>query len=385
MKGLGPPLGAFAILRELAGVPSAKMSTKQHIAAAIGWIESAHQAAGDGGLSKGYSLLRGRWAPSYPETTGFTIPTLLNAAQFLNRDELRVLALSLADYLLRVSTAEGGVAHFRANSDPDPLVFDTGQVILGWIAAYEASKNDRYLQGAIRAADWITSVQDSSGSWENHQHLRSAKVIDTRVAWALLELYRYTQTDDYQVSAVRNINWALKHQDPDGWFQGCALVDGEDPLTHTLAYAAEGLAECGRLLREPLYEGAAQLTVDGLLLRQRADGSLPSTFTSQWKVTSRSSCLTGNCQMAILWLKRYETTEDEKYYDAAAKAIRFVVRTQNPSSSIPHIRGGIPGSHPIYGRYERLKYPNWAAKFFIDALLAYDEANHSVNTLRYVG
>ena len=51
----------------------------------------------------------------------------------------------------------------------------------------------------------------------------------------------------------------------------------------------------------------------------------------------------------------------------------FVARTQNIATNNSNIRGAIAGSHPIFGSYERFKYPNWAAKFFIDALLALDE------------
>ncbi|MGF1595582.1 MAG: hypothetical protein ACFCVK_01410 [Acidimicrobiales bacterium] len=38
----------------------------------------------------------------------------------------------------------------------------------------------------------------------------------------------------------------------------------------------------------------------------------------------------------------------------------------------PEIRGAIKGSHPIWGRYAPLGYPNWATKFFLDALLLLD-------------
>ena len=55
-------------------------SIEQRLNAAIDWIRWAHTAAGDGGISKGYDLWRKRWMPAYPETTGYTIPTLLNAA-----------------------------------------------------------------------------------------------------------------------------------------------------------------------------------------------------------------------------------------------------------------------------------------------------------------
>ncbi|MBC8072612.1 MAG: hypothetical protein IAG13_30100, partial [Deltaproteobacteria bacterium] len=32
-------------------------------------------------------------------------------------------------------------------------------------------------------------------------------------------------------------------------------------------------------------------------------------------------------------------------------------------------RGAIKGSHPIWGGYSPFTYPNWATKFFVDALL----------------
>jgi hypothetical protein len=32
------------------------------------------------------------------------------------------------------------------------------------------------------------------------------------------------------------------------------------------------------------------------------------------------------------------------------------------------VRGGIKGSQPVWGRYAPMSYPNWAAKFFVDAM-----------------
>ena len=36
--------------------------------------------------------------------------------------------------------------------------------------------------------------------------------------------------------------------------------------------------------------------------------------------------------------------------------------------------GAIKGSRPVYGRYAPLQYPNWATKFYVDALLAKQRA-----------
>jgi hypothetical protein len=344
------------------------LKIKIHLDAVLDWIFLAHDVNTDGGISKSYNLLSGFWYPSYPETTGYTIPTLLNAAKVVNRPELRTLALDLADYLLEITTAEGGVSHW-ANSGSSPIVFDTGQVIFGWLAAFAISKDRRYLNAAVRAGDWLVSIQHPSGAWKNHQHLNYEKVIDTRVAWALLELQRRTRRDGYHRAARHNLEWTLQQQDSDGWFRKCAFIEGEDPLTHTLAYTAEGLLECGSLLGEVRYINSARLTADAFIDLQYPDGRLAATYGSMWRESSRSSCLTGNCQISRLWLRIYEITANPKYYDAARRAIAFVARTQNLKTPNPNIRGAIAGSYPVYGHYERFKYPNWAAKFFADALI----------------
>jgi uncharacterized protein YyaL (SSP411 family) len=211
------------------------------------------------------------------------------------------------------------------------------------------------------------------------------KVIDSRVAWALLELHRYTEKDAYRQAAVRNLDWAMTHQDADGWFRRCAFTRDQDPFTHTLAYTAEGFYECGRLLDNDRYVKAAQLTADELLALQRPNGHLKSTYGPAWRETSLSSCLTGNCQMSRLWLRFFEATGSQRYHSAAVKSISFVARTQKLRESAPNIRGAIAGSFPRLGRYERLKYPNWATKFFVDALLLLDRIEKGQESPFYQG
>jgi hypothetical protein len=72
------------------------------------------------------------------------------------------------------------------------------------------------------------------------------------------------------------------------------------------------------------------------------------------------------------------------YAEAARRAIQFVSRTQQLKAENPGIRGGIAGSTPIYGHYERFTYPNWATKFYIDALLTLHTLQNGMH-LRYAG
>lgn len=357
----------------------------QHFIAAIGWIQRARQAAGDGGISKGFDLLRHRWAPSYPETTGYTIPTLLNAARVLESPELEAMAFSLAEYLLEKATLNGGMVHWQALTNSPSIVFDTGQVIFGWLAAYRARQDERFQKAAIRSGDWLTTIQDPNGSWKTNQHLGVVKVIDTRVAWVLLELHQITGNETYRQAAVHNLDWAVQQQDETGWFDKCSFWAGKAPYTHTLAYTAEGLLESGTLLSNGQYITSAMKMANALLARQSPDGSLAGAYHAGWQKPSHWSCLTGNCQIAILWLRLFETTQETKFYEAAHKAIRFVARTQDIRTQNPNVRGAIAGSHPIYGGYERLKYPNWAAKFFIDAVMKLGDIDRGERAISYVG
>jgi uncharacterized protein YyaL (SSP411 family) len=348
-------------------------------------LQRAHAASGNLGISKGYDLLRGAWSPAYPETTGYTIPTLLNAAGFLQDPDLQSLALTLADQLIALATPEGGVVHWQSQREARPIVFDTGQVIFGWLAACKFSQQERYLRAACRAADWLVAIQEPTGSWKQFQYLEVEKVIDTRVAWALAELYQLTGKNDYYHSAVRNCEWALNQQDALGWYSDCSFRKEEDPFTHTLAYTAEGLLECGRLFDESRFISSARLMADALYSRQRPDGRLSSTYGPGWHATSASTCLTGNCQMGILWLRLFELTGAEEYREAARKAISYVAAIQRLAGDNANIRGGIPGSDPIYGVYERFKYPNWAVKFFVDALLIWERVQNGIGSRDFVG
>lgn len=337
--------------------------------ATIAWIQRAQQATQEGGISKGYDLVRRRWAPAYPETTGYTIPSLLNSAIAFNQPDLNSLAITLAEYLLSQATPEGGVVHWEDGSRQLPIVFDTGQVIFGWVAAYRAFGDERYLAAARRSAEWLVSIQDRSGAWKTHQYGGVTKVIDARVAWALLELHKLIGQDELLQSAAGNLNWVIQQQDDSGWFQHCSFNQGHDPSTHTLAYTAEALYETGCLLQEATYISAARKAAHALLMRQRKDGALAGTYGPGWSHPARWSCLTGDCQVARLWLRIYQASAEQDYHEGARRLIEFVARTQDVEASDLNLYGAIAGSFPVYGSYERLKYPNWAAKFFLDAVI----------------
>ena len=73
--------------------------------------------------------------------------------------------------------------------------------------------------------------------------------------------------------------------------------------------------------------------------------------------------------MALCWLRLFQFTGQRDYREAAGRAIAYVKRTQRIEEADDVVRGAIPGSAPIWGAYSRFEFPNWAAKFFADALM----------------
>jgi hypothetical protein len=212
---------------------------------------------------------------------------------------------------------------------------------------------------------------DDDGAWRcgSQYAPRGVNVYETRTAWGLLEAHAITDNPAHREAAVRNLSFALTQQRTNGWFDNCCIDDAEQPLLHTIAYAIDGLLESGAILGDERFQRAARQAADALLARQRPDGSLAGRFDSQWNEVATWSCLTGDAQTAVVWLRLFELTRDEEYFHAAQRMNRYLCSTQDLSAVDPGVRGGIKGSQPVSAEYGAYEYLNWAAKFFADSLM----------------
>lgn len=344
----------------------------QHMRFAAEWLATAQDATPDAGVSAQFSLSKG-WDVSYPETTGYIIPTLLNYFHLTGQNAWRDRAIRMADWLLSTQLSNEA---FPLSSDlATPVVFDTGQVIFGLVSAFRETGARQHLEGATKAARWLVSIQEPTGAWLRHSYGGTSHTYYTRVAWALLEVYQELHDNDLLLVARKNLSWAMTQQLENGWFQNNAFSADEFPSLHTIAYAARGLLEARTILQEPQYIQAAAKTADALLIKQRKDGALHGEYDQGWRPTVGWTCLTGNAQTAIIWLKLYTLSGNKTYFEAAKRANVFLKRTKNLGAKEPGVRGGIKGSHPIQGGYMPYAYPNWAAKLFLDTLMLEERAS----------
>ena len=339
----------------------------------LAWLERAQDRSStrDGGVARHYGLRDG-WAASYPETTGYIVPTMLDQARLRADATLRDRARRMLDWLVSIQLPDGGFQGGMVNQTPVvPVTFNTGQILLG-LAAGVSEFGDVYRKELRAAADWLVRNQDNDGCWRKHPTpfaKPGEKAYETHVSWGLIEAERVEPGRGYAESAIRNARWALTHQRPNGWFDRCCLSDPSQPLTHTIGYALRGLLEVEEFSDDPLLLAGARRTADGLLSAIRRDGSLPGKLNAEWRGTVSWSCLTGNVQIAHSLLILYRKTGSRVYRDAAFALNLFVRRTMRVDDP-QETRGAVKGSFPIDGAYGRFEYPNWATKFAIDSYTA---------------
>ena len=350
----------------------------QGVTAAAEWLARAQDVTGSGGVSARYDAAKRRWAGAYPETTGYILPTFFRYAGFSGDDRYRERAIRMAAWESDIQLADGGVrAGTMDGPEAVPTIFNTGQVLFGWLAAWQQTEDARFRDSLVRAADWLMTAQDPDGAWRRFASPFAGHTLNTyntRVAFGLAEAGRALNKPRYLDAAMRNVEWALTRMRPNGWLDNNDLEDNARPLTHTIAYATRGILEVGVITTNSRFVEAASRIARAVAATQRDDGALPGRLDHEWRPAVGWSCVTGNAQMAIIWQRLARETGDTSWLPAAQRTNKFNLSVQDCASPDPNVRGGIPGSHPRSGGYMTHRYPNWAAKFFMDALMLQLEA-----------
>jgi len=343
----------------------------RHLHEAVEWLKRAQDSGADRGVSYGADF-GGPLLDSYPETTGYIIPTFLKLADYYKDPSLVHRAIEMGEWESEVQMDCGAVMGGRINPNPTPAVFNTGMVLLGWAALYQRSGKSIFLRSIQRAVDWLLSVQEANGTWTkgNSEFANaSTTVYNVKAAWGMCEAGRVAAIDRAIDGAVRNAEFCLSKQVRNGWFSDCCLSDASQPLLHTIAYTMQGLIGIGSVTDREDFIHAARRTADSLVQLMDKDGFIPGRIGPDFKGTVDWCCLTGTAQTAIVWGRLYELTGNRAYRDAMNHANAYLMRRHDIDNEDPRLRGGVPGSWPVWGDYGRLMILNWATNFFAEALL----------------
>ena len=361
-------------------------SNDEHMLSALDWLKRAQDATGNGGVAGRYQMNLG-FTNSYPETSGHILSTLIKSGYYFNDQKYKDYSEKIVGFLLDVQMEDGEFqrGEYIKGAKRIPAVFNTGQIMLGLIAWYNETGDDTVLQALIKSADWLLDIQEPEGYWQKHTYGLVQPTNYTRVAWPLALLGDICSEKKYKESALRYLEWLLtKTDDETGWIDNMGFYKEDHEtrrsLTHTMAYAYRGLLECALLFDRADMIEIVKKASSQIIEKYMSSAFLSGVYNFEWKGLENYSCLTGNCQLSIIWLKLFKYFNDESFLNAAIKAMEQVKSYQRLDFSNSGIKGAIAGSRPVWGGYITKAYPNWAAKFFIDALLLIEQIDADSNS-----
>ncbi|MBV8601097.1 MAG: hypothetical protein JO359_05965 [Candidatus Eremiobacteraeota bacterium] len=346
---------------------------RANLRATYDWIERSRSPR-NGGSRAYYAPVLG-WSRTYPETTGYIIPTVLRTGAVLKDDGALQRARSFGEFLVDIQQPEGG--WFGLTWPPKRSaglsVFNTAQILKGLTALARATDEPVWLESASRGAGWLAGGVDGNGMWSAGGYRSETNPsYYTQVAWPMLEVWALTGERTLRDAAVRVLEAAVARRTLLGGFRGWGFGASDLAFTHTIAYTLRGFLESARLLGEwerygkPVLPALRRLAEDAVAGR----GRLPGAYSAQWEPERWYTCLTGNVQIAICLLLAARRCNDALFPTAARALIEETCRQQSLQHPIPDLRGAVAGSAPIWGRYMRGRYPNWAAKYLCDAIVA---------------
>lgn len=352
--------------------------TEERAREACQWLFRGQDATPDDGVSMGYFPVSSHpqpWHPSYPETTGYIIVTLLNHGHIFQEPEAWERAWAMGRWEAAIQMASGAVQGgvLVDVAKRTPAVFNTGMVLQGWTALLEQRWDEEIARAATCAANFLVADQGEDGHFRTHGRFVTQEPIKTYnvlCAWPLYRLGVIMDHAGYREAALRSAHAAISMQHTNGWFASNDLTQPHAPLTHTIGYTLQGLLEVGRAANNSSLIQAVTRGLEPVLARVDQRGFLHGRFDSLWHPACFSSCLTGSAQIAVVAYGMFQLTGKPCYQEVADRLVNFLKGLQSTTSTNPGIRGALAGSHPMFtGSYMTAGYPNWATKYFLDALM----------------
>lgn len=362
-------VGDSVLTRESTGGASAAPVADVHLDAAVDWLMRSIEACDGKASSKGYRFMKG-WMPPYPETSGYIIPTLLTLARERGETRFVTAAESIGRWLIGIQRPDGGFSGYELGVQNEPDVFDTGMILLGFNALIHRGLGAEFSEPARRAAAFLAGSMDESGCFVRHMSHDIVHAYNVRSAWALMAFGQLADEPYFVDRAADCAGWTIGRQNEHGFYLDNNFKPGGNANTHGTAYVMRGLLQIHGLCGDERVLQSVRHAADEICRIYDDRGWIASELGPDWQYLSSHTCLTGCAQLAIVLYRLFTMTGADRYRNAADRLLADVARRQPLETPGTPWHGAIAGSFPIYGRYAPLQYPNWATKFFIDAIIA---------------
>lgn len=271
---------------------------------------------------------------SYPEVTGYFIPTLL-------RWGYRERACSYAEWLCSIQKPEGS---WYNTEDTAPYIFDTAQILKGLLAIRTIMPQvDPHI---LLGCEWIFAQMQENGrlmtpdtdDWGSDRNVCD-EVIHIYCLSPLYEAAEVFHRPEYRKKTKRILDYYKQN-----YYE---KIMNFSLLSHFYAYLMEALLDIGEL--EMVKEAMRRIEV-----YQKSNGAVPAYSHCDWV------CSTGLFQLSLVWFRLGDL-------DRGNRAFEYACKLQNES-------GGWFGSYlsednlSECNTYIPTGEISWAVKYFMDAL-----------------
>ncbi len=311
--------------------------TKERILSRVDYIGIYNKAISwvvDNSIDGGGVICSTNLPKSYPEVTGYFIPSLLKWGY-------RKLACSYARWLCSIQKEDGS---WYNTEDTEPYIFDTAQVLKGLLAIRMIIPEvDPHI---LAGCEWIFEQMQEDGrlitpakdDWGTDINICD-EVIHIYCLSPLLEAAEIFDKPIYKKNAL--CIWEYYRQNYYDKIMDFSL------LSHFYAYLMEALLDINELdmAKEAMHKMEAY---------QKESGAVPAFRDHDWV------CSTGLFQLSMVWFRLGDI-------DRGNRAFEYACKLQNESGGWfgSYLSEDNPMENNIYFPTSEI---SWAVKFFLDAL-----------------
>ena len=271
---------------------------------------------------------------SYPEVTGYYIPTLI---KWGHRD----LAVSYANWLCSIQKEDGS---WYDTMDRNPYIFDSAQILKGLVSVREIYPEPQKIDEVIKkGCNWILSCMTNEGQLKTPTEEAwgsiATELIHTYCLSPLVDASNLYGIEKYKKAAYKILEFYKKNYHD--------KIVNFSMLSHFYSYVVEAMLDMGEV-------DLAKEAMHNMEKYQKASGAVPAYKDVDWV------CSTGLFQLTLIWFRLGDS-------ERGTRAFEYACKLQNKT-------GGWYGSYISEENSKECNtyFPDaeisWANKYFLDAL-----------------
>lgn len=327
-----------------------------------------------GGLRDGYKASTNQYQFLYTETTGYLVTYFVNLYRATNTDLYKRRAVLAADFLVDILAVDKLPYNFDlATKKPDHrcFVFDNAICVQGLVDIYQVTHKKVYLHTAEKIAGWITSMQQTDGSFRAYYDTTDGSsvhagtdfsadggCIQIKNAIAFLKLFEATKNNDYKKIAEKILDKGQIFQLAGGGFR--VNKNTETVFSHGHCYATEGYLYGWEILKKPGYLETVKKAAVYLQSAQHRNGGISQrNQTAGWAADATS-------QAVRIWQSLDNISDKPIFAESTRRALRFLKDMESP---VMKDKGqGIYYTKQRLGRKNKTLY-TWVTMFCASAVI----------------